>query len=91
MRRDRFCFAGSLEHEELGQDGYGFKPDGKGPKHLDWRERVALVVRYCFWRDGMKGGPGGRDVVGGWVVGSAYLCGCVGVWKQESENGASAN
>jgi len=27
-----FGFAGALEHEELGEDGDGFEPDGEGPE-----------------------------------------------------------
>ena len=29
-----FGFAGALEHEELGEDGDGFEPDGEGPEDL---------------------------------------------------------
>jgi len=34
VRRDCIGLAGTLQHEELGQDGDRFKPDGKGPQHL---------------------------------------------------------
>ena len=35
MRCYGFGFAGALEHEELGEDGDGFEPDGEGPEYLD--------------------------------------------------------
>ncbi len=31
---DGLGLAGALQHEELGQDGNGLEPDGKGPEHL---------------------------------------------------------
>lgn len=31
---DGLGLAGALQHEELGQDGDGFEPDGKGPEYL---------------------------------------------------------
>ena len=34
MRRDRFCFAGALEDEELREDGDGLEEDGERPKDL---------------------------------------------------------
>ena len=34
MRRDRFCFAGALEDEELREDGDGLEEDGEGPEDL---------------------------------------------------------
>ncbi len=34
MRRDGIGLAGTLQHEELGEDGDGFEPDGEGPQHL---------------------------------------------------------
>lgn len=34
MGGDRLCFACSLEHEQLGQDGDGFEVDGERPEDL---------------------------------------------------------
>jgi hypothetical protein len=34
VRRDRFCFAGALEDEELGEDGNGLEEDGERPEDL---------------------------------------------------------
>jgi hypothetical protein len=34
VRRDRFCFAGALEDEELREDGDGLEEDGEGPEDL---------------------------------------------------------
>ena len=32
---DGLRLAGSLEHEQLGQDGYALEPDGEGPGELE--------------------------------------------------------
>jgi hypothetical protein len=34
VRRDRFCFTGALEDEELGEDGNGLKVNGESPEDL---------------------------------------------------------
>jgi len=34
VRCDRFCFAGALEDEELGEDGNGLEEDGERPEDL---------------------------------------------------------
>ena len=34
MGRDRFCFTGALEDEELREDGDGLEEDGEGPEDL---------------------------------------------------------
>lgn len=52
MRCYGFGFAGALEHEELGEDGDGFEPDGEGPEDLEGR-----------W--GLVGGGYGRKGRGG--------------------------
>jgi len=40
VRRDRFCFAGALEDEELREDGDGLEEDGEGPEDLCQAEGV---------------------------------------------------
>ena len=44
MRCYGFGFAGALEHEELGEDGDGFEPDGEGPEDLNMK---GLVGGFC--------------------------------------------
>ena len=57
-----FGFAGALEHEELGEDGDGFEPDGEGPEDLDGGE--GLVGALFVGREGRGGGDGLG--IGGW-------------------------
>jgi hypothetical protein len=40
MRGDSLGFACSLEHEELGEDGYALEKDGEGPEDLSGCEGV---------------------------------------------------
>lgn len=43
MRGDGLGLAGTLEHEELGEDGDGLEEDGKGPEDFANREFVVEV------------------------------------------------
>ena len=84
MRCYGFGFAGSLQHEELGEDGDGFEPDGEGPEDLCWGRLERGVGFFCgegedWWLGGFEGG--GRD---------AYFCDLVFVREEDSENGAAA-
>lgn len=47
MRCNRFCFARSLQHEQLRQDGNRLKPDRKGPKNLQPISFVPSAFPVC--------------------------------------------
>ena len=81
MRCYGFGFAGALEHEELGEDGDGFEPDGESPEDLE----VCVVKEGNLFV--------GRERVGGELVvwdGGTYFCDLVFVREEDSENGAAA-
>lgn len=80
---DGLGLAGALEHEELGQDGDGLEPDGKGPENL---QGGVLGGE----EDGEDGGAG-EEVLDAKGVGVGIVGGLVGVGHEVDDVALGAN
>lgn len=68
---DGLSLSGSLQHEELGENGHGLEPDGEGPEYLG----EGVVIGEC---DGKDGGTG-EEVLDAEGIDVGVVGGLVGV------------
>lgn len=83
MRRDRFCFTGALEDEELREDGDGLEEDGEGPEDL--RQVVGVVEEDPEEERGAEEELDAESVDGRVVRWSVARCGVEWGWSTLDE------